>query len=61
MAEGLSNAGIARQLHLATKTVEAHVAAIVDALNLHADSDTNRRVRAVIARLRSGHVTQPTS
>lgn len=53
MAEGLSNAGIARRLHLALKTVEAHVAAIFTTLGLNPDVDANRRVRAVVAFLRT--------
>jgi len=53
MAEGLSNVGISRRLHLAPKTVEAHVASIFAGLHLHADTDTNRRVRAVMTYLRS--------
>jgi len=53
MAEGMSNAGIGRRLFLAPKTVEAHVARIFLALDLEADSDGNRRVRAVITFLRS--------
>lgn len=53
MAEGLSNAGIARRLHLAPKTVEAHVAAIFNDLGLSPDADANRRVRAVVTFLRT--------
>jgi DNA-binding NarL/FixJ family response regulator len=53
MAEGLSNIGIGRRMHLAPKTVEAHVAHIFTTLGLHTDDDTNRRVRAVVTLLRS--------
>jgi DNA-binding NarL/FixJ family response regulator len=53
MAEGLSNAGIARRLHLAPKTVESHVAAIFMALGLSPHADANRRVRAVVTFLRT--------
>ena len=53
MAEGLSNAGIGRHLHLASKTVEAHVAAIFTGLGLSPDADANRRVRAVVTFLRT--------
>jgi DNA-binding NarL/FixJ family response regulator len=53
MAEGLSNVGIGRRIHLAPKTVEAHVAHIFTTLGLHTDDDSNRRVRAVVTLLRS--------
>src|SRR3954467_4739827 len=53
MAQGLSNAGIGKRLHLASKTVEAHVAHIFTTLGLLTDDDTNRRVRAVVTLLRS--------
>jgi DNA-binding NarL/FixJ family response regulator len=53
MAEGLSNVGIGRRMHLAPKTVEAHVAHIFTTLGLHTDDDSNRRVRAVVTLLRS--------
>jgi DNA-binding NarL/FixJ family response regulator len=48
MAQGLSNAGIARRLFVSTKTVELHVARIFDKFGLHQQSGTNRRVLAVI-------------
>jgi DNA-binding NarL/FixJ family response regulator len=51
LAQGRSNAGIASLMHLAVKTVEAHVAAIFRQLDL-LDVDTdNRRVRAAITYL----------
>jgi DNA-binding NarL/FixJ family response regulator len=53
MAEGLSNVGIGRRMHLAPKTVEAHVAHIFTTLGLQTDDDSNRRVRAVVTLLRS--------
>ena len=53
MAQGLSNVGIGRRLHLAPKTVEAHVAHIFTTLGLLTDDGTNRRVRAVVTLLRS--------
>jgi DNA-binding NarL/FixJ family response regulator len=53
MAEGLSNVGIGRRMHLSPKTVEAHVAHIFTTLGLHTDDDSNRRVRAVVTLLRS--------
>lgn len=49
MAEGRSNAGIARRLWVAEGTVEKHVRSIMTKLDLHETSDDHRRVRAVIA------------
>jgi DNA-binding NarL/FixJ family response regulator len=51
MAEGRSNAGIARRLSLAEGTVQVHVHRIVRKLNLSLTDDDHRRVRAVIAYL----------
>jgi serine/threonine-protein kinase PknK len=48
MAEGRSNAGIARSLWLAEGTVEKHVSSIMSKLDLSASSDDHRRVLAVI-------------
>ena len=53
MAEGRSNAGVARQLWLTEGTVEKHVRSILSKLNLPETSDDHRRVRAVIAFLES--------
>ena len=53
MAEGRSNAGIARQLWLAGGTVEKHVKSILAKLDIHATEDDHRRVLAVIAFLES--------
>lgn len=48
MAEGRSNAGIARQLWVAEGTVEKHVRSIMTKLDLHDTPDDHRRVRAVV-------------
>ena len=48
MAEGRSNAGIARRLWLTEGTVEKHIRAILIKLNLPEDDDDHRRVLAVI-------------
>ncbi|WP_433059116.1 LuxR C-terminal-related transcriptional regulator [Dactylosporangium sp. CS-033363] len=53
MAQGLSNAAVAAELHLALKTVEAHVRAIFLKLDLPPDEREHRRVRAVLAFLRA--------
>ena len=52
MAEGKTNAGIARQLWLTEKTVETHVSSILGKLDLPPDGDTHRRVLAVVTFLR---------
>ena len=48
MAEGRSNAGIARQLWVAEGTVEKHVHSILGKLRLPETTDDHRRVLAVI-------------
>jgi DNA-binding NarL/FixJ family response regulator len=53
MAEGCSNAAIARWLGLAEKTVESHIATLLNKLNLEPTPDDNRRVLAVLAWLRT--------
>ncbi len=52
MAEGRSNAGIARILGVSERTVEAACAQVFRKLGLEASSDTNRRVTAVLRLLR---------
>jgi DNA-binding NarL/FixJ family response regulator len=52
MAEGLSNVGIGKQLHVSPRTVEAYIAAIFIKLPLDAAANTlNRRVLAVLTYL----------
>jgi DNA-binding NarL/FixJ family response regulator len=53
MAEGRSNAGIAEQLVVTVRTVEAHVASIFLKLDLPEDQGDHRRVLAVLRYLRS--------
>jgi DNA-binding NarL/FixJ family response regulator len=53
MAQGLSNAAVAADLHLAVKTVEAHVTSIFTKLGLIQDDREHRRVRAVLTFLRA--------
>lgn len=53
MSQGLSNAAICEQLHLSIKTVEPVVSTIFTKLGLLPDSDSNRRVLAVLAYVRS--------
>jgi DNA-binding NarL/FixJ family response regulator len=51
MAEGRSNAGIGRLLHVAEGTVEKHIRSILMKLSLHGTEDDHRRVLAVITYL----------
>jgi DNA-binding NarL/FixJ family response regulator len=53
MAEGRTNAGIARQLWLTEKTVETHVSSILGKLGLSHSAEGHRRVLAVLAYLRA--------
>lgn len=53
MAEGLTNAGIARRLVVSERTVEAHVRHVLLKLDVPEDVEGNRRVLAVLAYLRS--------
>jgi DNA-binding NarL/FixJ family response regulator len=53
MAEGRSNAGIAAQLIISERTVEATCAQIFQKLDLEPSPDLNRRVLAVLTLLRS--------
>jgi DNA-binding NarL/FixJ family response regulator len=49
VAQGHSNAAIARRLHVSRSAVEKHIATIFDEFGLYADSTLNRRVLAVLA------------
>jgi DNA-binding NarL/FixJ family response regulator len=54
VAEGLSNKGIAFQLGITERTVEAHITQTFDKLGLPADTRSHRRVIATLTYLRSG-------
>jgi DNA-binding NarL/FixJ family response regulator len=51
MAQGLTNAGIARQLFLSERTVETHVRHVLMKLSIPETGDDHRRVLAVLAHL----------
>lgn len=53
MAEGRSNAGIARRLWVTEGTVEKHISSILSKLNLHEGDDDHRRVLAAITFLKA--------
>jgi DNA-binding NarL/FixJ family response regulator len=53
VAEGRTNASIAKELWLTEKTVETHVRSILGKLDLPLDGDTHRRVLAVVTYLRA--------
>jgi DNA-binding NarL/FixJ family response regulator len=56
MAEGMTNTGIAKRLHLSERTIEAHVRHLLTKLNMPDSEDDHRRVHAVLAHLSA---TQP--
>ena len=53
MAQGLTNAGIAKRFYLSERTVEAHVRHVLMKLNIPEGGDAHRRVLAVLAHLGS--------
>jgi DNA-binding NarL/FixJ family response regulator len=53
MAEGLSNTAIAGRLFLSEGAISKYTTAIFTKLDINADDDTNRRVRAVLTYLNS--------
>jgi DNA-binding NarL/FixJ family response regulator len=60
MAEGRSNAAISEALFISNSAVEKHINSILAKLGLSPDeSDTHRRVAAVLAFLRSAGVADP--
>ena len=54
MAQGRSNAAIARTLSCSTRTLETHVRSIFGKLDLPEDPDDHRRVAAVVRYLHRG-------
>jgi DNA-binding NarL/FixJ family response regulator len=54
MAEGRTNAAIARTLFLSEQAVAKHIGSLFGKLGLAPDIDDNRRVLAVLAYLRAG-------
>ena len=54
LAQGRTDRGIAEELFVTRKTVEAHVRSILRKLDLPADAGENRRVHAVLTFLHAG-------
>jgi DNA-binding NarL/FixJ family response regulator len=52
VAEGLTNDAIARRLNITDRTVESHVAKVLQKLDIRDDPGAHRRVLAVLAYLR---------
>jgi DNA-binding NarL/FixJ family response regulator len=57
MAQGFTNAGVARRLFLSERTVEAHVRRLLAKLDIADTDDTHRRVLAVRTCLRTSQLT----
>jgi DNA-binding NarL/FixJ family response regulator len=55
VAEGLNNDAIARRLFITDRTVESHVAKVLQKLDIDAGGEGHRRVLAVLAYLRLTH------
>jgi DNA-binding NarL/FixJ family response regulator len=53
MAEGLTNTAIARRLVVSERTIEGHVRSVLTKLNFTEDTDSHRRVLAVLTHLRA--------
>lgn len=53
MADGLTNEAIAGRLEITQKTVEKHVAHVLQKLDVPPDANINRRVAAVVNWVRS--------
>jgi DNA-binding NarL/FixJ family response regulator len=53
IAQGLSNAGIARELVVTVAAIERHVTGIFDKLGLNQTPEAHRRVLAVLTYLRT--------
>ena len=51
LATGRSNAATAKALYMSERAVEKHVGSVFQKLGLVSESDTNRRVMAVLAYL----------
>lgn len=59
IAEGRSNQAIARTLNISEGSVEKHITAVFQKLELEPDESGNRRVLAVLAHLEHGGQTPP--
>lgn len=57
VAEGRSNAAIARSLGVTVRTVESHVASILRTLGIPESPDAHRRVLAALAFVHGGYLT----
>lgn len=59
IAEGRSNQAIAKALHISEGSVEKHITAVFQKLDLEPDESGNRRVLAALAHLEHGDVRPP--